>query len=55
MKYAEQNLITETQPSIRILTEWVIIRIVLSKLDTFEFSSLFAKLENVEKFFWLNF
>lgn len=50
-EYADQILVIETQPSIRIIVEWVVIRIVISQLDSFDFRTLFGKIENVI-FFW---
>jgi hypothetical protein len=48
-EYSEKNLITENQPSTRILSEWVIIRVVLSKLDTFDLSYFWKKVEHFTK------
>ncbi|CAF0769437.1 unnamed protein product, partial [Brachionus calyciflorus] len=45
-EYAEQCLITETQPSIRILIEWLLTKIILNRLDNFNPEFLFEKLKN---------
>ncbi len=46
-EYSEVNLITESQPSIRIIVEWIIIKILSTRLDTIDFNDLWKKLENV--------
>ena len=43
--YSEKNLICESQPSTRILMEWVLIRVVLSKLDVFDLNYFWSKVE----------
>ena len=45
-EYSEKNLLTENQPSTRILMEWIIIRIVLNKIENFEFNYFWNKVEN---------
>ena len=47
VEYSEVNLITESQPSIRIIVEWVIIKIYSNRLDSIDFNDLWNKLENV--------
>jgi tRNA G18 (ribose-2'-O)-methylase SpoU len=46
MECAEQHLISENQPSMRIIIEWVIIKILTYQIETFDLFSLFIKLEN---------
>ena len=47
--YSEKNLLNENQPSTRVLTEWVIIRIVLSKLEKFDLDYFWRKVDNFTK------
>jgi hypothetical protein len=49
INHADENLFTETQPSNRILMEWVIIRIIYTKFRSFEINSFLKKVENVSK------
>jgi hypothetical protein len=47
--YSEKNLLNENQPSTRVLTEWVIIRIVLSKLEKFDLDYFWRKIDHFTK------
>ncbi len=47
VEYSEMNLVTESQPSIRIIVEWILIKILSTKLDSMDFNDLWKKLENV--------
>jgi hypothetical protein len=46
VEYSEKNLICETQPSTRILMEWVLLRVILSKIETFDLNYFWTKIEN---------
>ena len=51
--HADENLFTESQPSNRILMEWVIIRVIYAKIKSFDLSSFLKKVENVSRIFFL--
>ena len=48
--YAEMNLVSETQPSIRILNEWILIKMIAWKIENIEMDSLLNKLKDVSLF-----
>lgn len=61
MSFCEKALLVENQPSLRALTEWIYIRILISRIDKIDISSLWSKVgANLESkkigyaFSWLN-
>ena len=60
LEYCEAILLCENQPSVRAITEWVFIRIVVFVLDKYNVDSLWAKLDEFSfykvgyTFSWLN-
>ena len=47
INYCEESLIVENQPSIRLLIEWVLIRIFMSKGNRYETKHFWEKQQNV--------
>ena len=61
MNFCEKSLLVENQPSLRALTEWIYIRILISRIHKIDVSSLWTKVgSNLESkkigyaFSWLN-